>query len=1662
MPAESVQDSSPPLNPFGIRAILSRALLFGLLVACAFYAVILYKSWWSVREVPDHRKLRNYWDADNALTSFVVTPSHVIVGSKMRGVLDFDREIGLWKEYNNKATKDRLPSDHILEVSLDNRRDQVFYRTLKGGLASSKLNLQGWETLYPITTCPVGPEGINAVTMLGKDWLIMGTDNGLSHYHQGAKDWSWSSDMSERETTNYIKWISHLVKGLRSSNMDENRPEARRVNDLLYLKGSGQDHLLAATTSGIEFFLADPADRVRPLAFLQRIFPDTSIEIIDPTSLAGVDSPIACRTSKGGVILGALGQVWQQIIGDRGFRSYEKPQISIVRLDSANELLIVGTKGQSWDVYDNKRRDWLNPSVKSHTKVNDIVAFDGLWWIATNKGLALFEPKERKVFKLDHMPSHLADSEITRLAVLDQTLFILTASGGLTAFQSQPKSEWNQLIPHQGCMVRGGSIVSVLVFRGELWLGFSNADILVYNKARHELRHEENGLNLEREGSYVLTRMIRSTNRIWCVITDTLNSSNTLFYLEGYKWHKAPGRGHEINDILILGDGLLARTSSNALLYYHDNMAPPTELYSGRGPEAIGARSVPMAACRNREMIFLSPQSRGRSTILYAYNLLRHTWSNIHLPVHSPVKELHSRDNCVYVVTEQGGLGRIDPSSGNSWNTLIAETELNPEDKANPEIIDIALWADAIYVVFGSGNIYQYYDKSSSWTLEPSFPARIRQLEAIQNALFVGIRDGTLLTYSNPQSPPLHLLHGGLGRRPKRLLLAIDDSINRLWLLTANGLMGAYNLETHNWDLIEQFDGDKELRLKRWGLVRRFGEHELLWVVTNHNAAIFASSESEATLLKSFPHGEIFDVICSDGQIYLLANLGFDQYSSTKKIYQIDGKGNIRDLSQGMEQPWAPLAIKGVDGGILLFTDDNQILVYSNEQSGWRRVAKPMRDLQMPTLEFWYESILRARVTGIVMIFFLVVLFYLNWFWKRDAWPRLRRRARRLFWGGILICAGYLFYPVWQVNLSFPTPYKESPKKITGEKGFLNWQTTKDGAVVAVRGRNGEESVFDENGRFLFDHVLCIVGEGRRIKLYTPIGVWSCQVPQKEGPRHFGELSPEFEVTSEAPDITGLPERTIFREGVWEWREYPGKNLVRVVRIQGKRTVQRDFYQGRWADTHIKSMLAPDDAAYPIFLKTQAGIVEAGKGNSTNIDIVKESMTTEWFREKWDMGKLREMTCFNPNRAQRREIWQEAVQSGNIIFQDHYRLLKWEYTGQNVRVKLNNTEVSMIGDRNGSLLAFDHIEDIAIDSQAESPAFWVRSPLGDHKYTISQKGKIKLTSSIKRGTSGAFSRSLTPQPVHYAGTVWLRQGTEMFGKYDGMGSREGVIRDGRFLHDVILDLSAKHGYLRLATEVGFVDYRYDSSLAMINKEYSRRATRDCFVRPGAFVWDGTSWRKPSDTVRMPSSVLSMALDDGTTKAIDLLDMNGSGYKFVFDVAKGLRLRGRKVLLNTPCGIFELSVDTGKTDSVPSLKGKFKERSDMAALFDKEKSEWRPVERKAEAVLYQTRGEQGEWQRVEFVEGKFPWDYVDLVVINEEGPQIHTRAGIVVPGMKRLIKKPEPYVLSRTDRSVNASSGEFINLLAGVKLDPAWGEPLNFFKENEMTWILCRKRVVHVR
>lgn len=1655
--SEQRAPSTSMLSTSTAAAILSLAIVVTLIVAVLCGMGLLALSWLSSPAVQDYRVLHNYWAPEHGeLTSLEVTPQHVLVGSTKTGILVFDRETRLWRELPRWRTDGALPTDTVLQVLLEPRGKRLYYRTSLGGLASSAANLKDWRTLYPASECPVNPDQFRVLSMLGEHWLALGTrSEGLILYNVRTRIWS------------------HMKKAENAQGLSSNV-----VNDLLYLEESGGGLLLVATPMGVDVFRVDPAADGSPLRFAARELAGQGIETFDPTGRAHADHPVVARTSAGGIVWRQRDKQWQQLVGDRGFRSQRMPEVSIARLDERHHLLIVGTAGQGWDVYNTTARDWINPERQRGRKVNDIVAFNEQWWVATDEGVQIYDPLTNQVNDPPMAPQYLTSSEVIRLEVGEQVIFMLTASGGVTAFG--PQTGWRTLIPHKGYEpVPKGDILAALVYRDELWLGFKNGQMLVYNERKHELRRADSGLEKNKETPQFLTHLVPTPEHLWGVVSKGEKGAGQLFRYTPARWIPVDTEGTLVKKIAGLGDGLLALTEAGTLLYFPDDLGGPMTFFDDAVPDLLGQRSMVVAVSKDQTRIFLAPQEQSRASQLYIYYPRRHSWSVVNVPTLSGVKELHERSGKLYVVTDAGGFLRLDDPIQGVWTEMISERGLDPKDAAAPRIISAAKGERGqIYVVFESGNTYDYNPITGAWLPVASSPADVRQVMASQRLLLYRQRNGVLAVTQQASQKSVAMLTGGLGRRPEGILLAAADAWHRLWILTTEGQVGAYNLTTHNWDLVRQLPGDSPFRLLRWGIIHHSKSHDVVWLATNHSSVVFKSGQSDVAMMAEFPHEELHEMLLAENDLFYLV---FHPLTSggSGGVYRLGLYGTPSRLGLGFPLAGNGVAIKEVRGEVWVRTDNNHIVAYSPDARSWRVIAIPTTPggwLRLPSLADPWEVVRGvptiAWAFGIVLVLSLWGMYLIGF---RHPHLRRRRQARQALVLGLVLGLIYpvvaagscLVYAVWQVNIVlWPSTASEVAR---GQEGPLQWRTHQHATDLSIQGHQQGKPVFDQQGRFLFDAVQRLNGDGKTIKLHTPIGAWSFHLPDHRLPENFKELKPSFQRRVSALPTPSSTGRSLFKEGQWSWDEYPEEHVI--VRASSEaRTVLRQFHGGRWGDMVVNGLVVPDDETQPIFIDTPAGIVVLRESVEPGHKTTRDLMSLTEVMKSYDLAHLRESGIFRLRESTEHEFWLGNISSRGRIYQELGGSLEWRFDQGSVTVILNGKQMPMHPHQGRYRLASDIIQDFVVDRDSSRPTFWVRSAIGKQKYALDGIRGLMFLESVARGDLSSPATPRMSADVTYAGTVWWMSAGRVLGRYIGVETLDGVISKGRFHNDIVLDLAViEGGLLRLATPIGFIDYKYEGSLSHIRTQLGHLDRRGISTRPNHYVFNAHSWqdlaeRGPEKAAMGAGAVLNTVDATRGIKPVIFTPISPGVYKFSFDAVSRLRLQSPQVLLQTAAGILNFSLDRKQTEFTTSGDGGIQERADKIAVFDSETSTWHLVEREHPAVkpresigglLNWAGGSLDSRQAVKFVpeSRKLPWDHVDYLSVSENSVRIHTRAGIIIPGTHQRRRVAG-------DPVAPASQGE--RWAGRACLEPSWGEEVEVRMERDHTWVLCSKRLLRFR
>ena len=1635
------------LNPFAVRTILLGAVVIALGVSVTVVRVRHLPRGLPPDvpvAVPDYRVFDNYWDdRHGGLTSFEVTPQYVVVGSMQTGVLALDRETGLWREFTHRGTGGRLPADDVLQLCLDPDGRRLYYRTALGGLARSGTNLKDWRTLYSASACPVDADELHAASLVGERWLVLGTrTEGLCLYDAETRGWS------------------RMKAGTGAKG-----PSSNEVSDLLYLKDPRRGRLLVGTPEGVDVFRADASADVSPLNFETRVLSGRSIETFDPTGEAPSDQPVVCRTSAGGVACRLPDGTWRELVGDGGLHARSTPEVSIARLDPRHELLLAGTADEGWDVYHTGRRDWLNPPNRHGGAVNDIVAFDGRWWVATDAGVQLYDPETHEVTEPPEAPDFVKSSGVVRLAADERVLYLLTAGGGVVAFRPR-RQTWQTLIPHQGCEdVIGGDVVRAVTWQGELWLGFESGQVLVYNDRKHELRHEEAGLDRKESRSRFLTQMVVSAADLWCVMAETKSGAGQLFRYVGAGWTRADTQGEAVTRMAGLGDGLLAMTSTGKLLYLSDGPTGPGTFFADGPFEPVMGESTAVAVTRDRETILMARRDGGSGTTLHIYHPRRHSWSRTTIPTRSGVRELHERGGEVYVVTHAGGLLRLDLAAPDSWTDVVAEEVLSTEDAKTPTIVSAARSKDGpIYAVFLSGSVYRYSPANGAWKRVVPLPAEVRQVAATGKVLWYRCGDGSVAAAAEGRMP-VTLLGGagGLGGRPANLLLAAEDSRRRLWLLTAGGRVGAYNLATHRWDLVHQLPGTEPIRRLSWGKLRHPTGDEVWWLSTRRCSAVFRSGESGAALVAEFPKAELHTAALTGERICCLLTTPGASDPSTGRLYRMGLAGQPSELGTGVPLAGPDVTIKELTGELCVLSGDRHVLRYSERLNSWRTIATSRSGYLRLALSCWWRrhvwvGVIVLCLDAALLVALVVVLVALG----RDSHRRVRRQARWIELGGLAFLAAVTVSVMGWAESCLRSSAAGERAEAHGRSGPLRWRTTPAGASLTIKGRPGYEPVFDEQGRFLFDTVQDLDQDEETVRMHTPVGVWSCRSPEGKPPDDFAGIEADFVPERSGASAGGAAGRPLFSEGVWSWHEL-ASGVVTVYRRGAGKPVVRWFHGGQWADRVVRGIALPDGGNGVVLLDTPAGDVVlrpaadpeplSGSGLSSQAAFGGSAGSTRSRESRSFAAPVRDES---PSRF-------DAVAPHGLIYTESGRL-EWQFGERGVTVTLDGDTVPMVHRDGRHRPAIDVVEDFTIETHSPTPTFRVKSAFGEQRYALDGTGRIVLLGSAHGRTSTAAAAPPAPPDVTHGTMVWRTSGNRVLGEYRGLGAAAEVV-DGRMRHDVVHDLTVESGRLRLATPIGFLDYDCgaDGSLRLVRSTSSDRAVRRCFDRRLRFVFSGRSWRELPGAAGAAPAVLNVTDPDGVLRPATPVQVKPGVYKLPFDRVHRMRLRSGRLLLETSAGLLGFSVDRGWTAAILPSPGDLLTRPSKVAVFDRDTSAWRLADRGPDvpgdsgpsSLLNVTTGPAGEIRPAAFMPSvrKFPWDYVEHLSVRNNQVWVHTHAGSIIPGTRRLIP-------SLQDPARGLSEAKERPGPAG--LVPSWGPVIDERSEAGLTWLLCRKRLAVLR
>lgn len=1661
------------LNPFAVVAILSAATVAATVLCLLHVAIRATFDGRSPVVIGDPRTFHKYYDEQHGnATSQEVTPQYVLWGTEEGGVEAYDRETGLWREFTRQNTGGRLPADELRQILLAPDGRKLYYATSLGGLARSSDNLKTWETLYPTEGCPVSLDEIRVVTMLGQRWLVLGTEfSGLCLYSTLTRKWQ---QISRRE-----------------SDGDQNGLSASRVTDLLYLEATGRKGhlLLVGTTGGVDEFRVDVDDVGSPLTFSRTELGERHIVCFDPTGRASKGQRVLCRTAAGGVAWRTPDGEWQQIIGDRGFVATGRPHVEMARLDRQHNLLVVGTAAHGWDVYDMVRREWRNPANRIGTRIYDVLPFAGQWWIATGHGVQIYDPKGKddediqEVSTPPSAPPFVASSAVVQLAANGDTVFVRTAKGGLIAYR--PPDKWHTLIPHEPCPnVSNGTMIGVAVHRDELWMAYANGQVLVYDQQEHRLRHEEAGLSDDKDSPRRLACFAKSRRRLWCVVANTNGGPGELSYRSGSTWRRFTRAGPSITRISPLGDGLLAQTAKGTLWYVPDSLKDPQEFFTG-GPNQ-NLVDVPIAAVvsEDGETIYLTARGPQSDPRLYAYQPRARRWSDREIPFDSGVRELHERAGVLFAVTDTGGLWQCDADASGRWRELASDQGLRAEDRKDPTIVSAAETEDGpIYVAFRSGNVYEHRPENGKWS--PKVPAASNHADVLLDKGFLwrAYQDGMLAVSEQDGGQSTTLFASRLGSQPGRVVLAADDATRHLWIVTAGGRVGAYNLVTHRWDLAAQLAGEAPFSIQRWAIAQHAADRDFFWLATNHGVAVFSASESDAYLSCQFPGMELRAAATGNGHVYCVVSDRVGDAGGAQHLHRIAAADGRSALCCRLP-PIGPVnAINLIGGEVWARTGDNGVRAYSVASGQWHVVAESWGPFRRPTRQS-AKTIYRGWIPLVPLTLAMLTLigsaicFTISLIgrhrqrllvWERRRTPhgrrsplkarlqdlrrkerRFRRVAPRLLGATCLLGFIYLVSPLCAVNLVLWPSTSDAGSR--GQAGPLSWRTDQYGAQLTIQGRDQGKPVFDEQGRFLFDVVEGLDIDRKATLLHTPVGVWRCVPSTEEPPESFAALKASFHDPS-----TGSyrPGRLLFEREEWSWHYTAGTDHTVSVRRRDGLGRSRSFVDGQWEDLVAQGMAVPDDSELPMLVYTAAGVYELEVATETDKEIRRSSRTTTQRRSEYV-----ETRSFSSRLAKEPHDWPNRPKSKGTIHSEN--CLRWLLGDHGLVVELNGQKVPMLPCGQQYCLATENVRDFVVTDHGSSPTFWVNSAHQHEKYTLDQAGVLSIRESVAEEVSSVFAGRRKPAPVRYAGTLWEHTGDGYVGSYEKPEAGEGAILGGRVRHDVIRDMSVEAGRLRLVTDTGFVVYRYDGQLAEVRRSFVDPNDIEPLREPYRYAFNGRQWNDPSEGTL--SSVLSIVRSDGHPSPAAFVKIVDGSYKFDFDTVSQLRLDERRAQFETHNGTLEFTL--GRTNSHFSSwqQGTVEPRPDSVAVFDSSRETWRleaprPIgdtgtSSMIPGILNKQATSNGSICEVQLVQqsAKFPWDHVDSIGIVGDEMRVWTREGIARVGGKGLDPLPQVGTALRKGRQHNR---EFDNL------DDSWGKIVAVHEDEDYTWVACENRLVRL-
>jgi hypothetical protein len=1502
---------SERIGPAAARFLIRNSIQVAAMAA-AVVLIVAQVIWLAApaSQVMSDRRARRQIDDGHLgnLTALGVTPGHAIAGSDTGGVAALDKQTELFSEFDATSTAGRLPSDTIVQIEPWLARGKVLYRTRRGALTASNLGLKDWWALYPLQRCPMSPDDVEVVAPVAGRWLAAGSlRRGLCLYDSLTKGWTHFD----------------ATTGLSSS----------IVTDLQPIDGGTSPQLHVATASGVDTLALAAGDP--PSWAISHSAAGRAVSAFEPSlsvqPAAGSGNDLAFRTASGGIGYRRPGGEWEPLIADQGYRASNMPELTVARLDDAARLLLVGTRGQGWNVYDIPAHAWLNPSTGQGT-VSDIVRFNNRWWIAGSTGLDAFDPGNRTT------ASSLTGDAITRIVADDRTLFALSADGTIWSFSGAPNPEI--VIPGSGAVVEANQVVGCVVYEGELWLAMPDARVVAYNERTHLLHRRDGGLFDEKEPVRLL-QFVQSGRHLWAV-TERPKGARRLSQLSGGTWIPVPTGQTSVESASATSTGVVFRGDENRLFFVPDGGTRPVEIFSAGGPEPRSASDAALAA--TGESFYMAPTDGPDAASVFVYDVRHHTWAQMRLPPGYRIASLYAQAGTIYGITRNGGLIRHTGQPSDSWQVIVSDSGLRDEDARTPVIVAATRTGSTIWVAFQSGNVYSYLPSSHHWDLDGRISGPVAmadggfqeivttgngdvawlrraanrmstptiflladsgavtpldtsselvdQLVPLSPKLLLArARSGALLWYTTSTFTPVRMLHGRLRRSDVPAFEFVDDERDRQWVLFSDGGYGAYDLKRHDWLLTGSLPAESNLHIVRSGTLSSEGG---FWIATPNGSHFFRQSGADLPRVHSLADWTVSRVVAVAGRLYAVA-------TSPR------GTGNLFDVTS---QPASPITTDWIE------RRGTQLRAYGDGVRVWTSGAvfdySPMQGLNEVS-GFNRLSVLTYVVClGMIASAIWLSALLLRW--------RHRKRPGRTVWRAFGVCALTVVGLIGSIMKDsgrslWPSPQLER-----------EWARTHEGSSLPLVEASGRP-LLDQDGRFPFDAVHGLALDGSNVLLQTRAGVWSFAIPGQV-PKAFDELEPTFRQGALIPAATVDYPRRLFLDGPWEWQEDRASHVR--VHLQTDSSRQRAFQGIKWADELVRAIVVPQGGGRA-FVDTAAGVFDCS-------------------RERCD--GLGSQPSLPPAEAGRVSF---AATRAPLL---PGRLVPARTSGR------------------GSRFAQDDVEDFAT-AGAHASSLWTRSADGVQQYSFDAAGRLSLDRS---DPSDRMLPAILSPAVQYGDMRWSRRGTFFFGLYDdGTSTAPVEITGRRMAHDIVSDIALVGGRLRLQTRVGV----WELTANREPRVRSLSATLPSVDTRQDFAYTGVGW----SGTKGPASILSTQFKGSATRPVAWTRLPNGEYKFAFDIVRGIRLATGPVVL-TDAGTFRVGTDRSLTP-VPPWPSESRQRS--AAVFDLEHQNWswaRQVVRQARATIRLNHT----GVAYTLTDGAFPWDVVTNVTADGPDLDISTRAG----------------------------------------------------------------------